>query len=174
MLPQFDAELGVNRGLIGSPSDDVLSGSGGDDFIYGGRGADTLQGGAGDDFLDGGKGVDRAIGGDGNDTITIGGGSFIGSYEHQNNNVLSGDIAAGGAGDDTLIVDFGGHGGNGYRILDGTVTGIETLSVLNHYSRWNQLFLTSEIFSTFTSIEIASQNYPWGETSRGYCLRKWR
>ncbi|MCQ4160817.1 hypothetical protein NON00_12855 [Roseomonas sp. GC11] len=95
--------------LSGTPLNDKISGTSGDDIIFGGTdtssynpagtgndtlagnaGQDTLIGGDGDDILSGGAGNDALYGGDGNDTLNGGTGA---------------DYLEGGAGDDTL------HGG---------------------------------------------------------------
>lgn len=73
--------------VLGSPMDDVLSGSGGRNVIWGGDGSDTLEGLAGDDWLYGGDGNDVTNGGDGTDVLTGDAG---------------GDLLAGAAGFDTV------------------------------------------------------------------------
>jgi Ca2+-binding RTX toxin-like protein len=64
----FDASASASAILIGSASNDTLSGSNGWDFIDGGAGNDTLSGGAGNDILRGGTGADLLYGGAGNDS----------------------------------------------------------------------------------------------------------
>ncbi len=63
---------------------------------------------------------------------------------------------------DTLVIDFNWRQGNSYRLLDGTVQGIEILRVVNS-SYEDRVFLSAEIFSQLISMEIPSQNYPWGD-----------
>lgn len=86
--------------INGTPGDDVLNGTAGDDEINGLAGNDTLNGlggndtlngGDGSDTLDGGAGSDQMDGGDGDDTLLTRDGS---------------EIAHGGAGADTLTVDY--------------------------------------------------------------------
>jgi Ca2+-binding RTX toxin-like protein len=64
----FNASASASAILIGSASNDTLTGSNGWDFIDGGAGNDTLSGGAGNDILRGGAGIDHLYGGVGNDT----------------------------------------------------------------------------------------------------------
>ncbi len=73
--------------ISGTPGNDTLVGTVGDDSISGGRGNDTLTGNAGNDTLDGGQGADLVDGGPGNDLIT---------------GVDSADTVTGGLGDDTI------------------------------------------------------------------------
>lgn len=55
----------------GGAGNDVLRGTGGDDYLEGGAGDDTLLGLGGDDLLRGGPGSDRIDGGYGNDTASF-------------------------------------------------------------------------------------------------------
>lgn len=55
----------------GSNGDDVLIGRTGNDALFGGLGDDVLQGGGGDDRLHGGLGEDRIFGGSGFDTLDV-------------------------------------------------------------------------------------------------------
>lgn len=86
----------------GNLGDDGLAGGDGNDEVWGGLGADILSGGAGDDTLSGfvtgaagaggmtgAEGSDQLVGGDGNDLLLLG----------------HGDIAQGGAGNDTFDLD---------------------------------------------------------------------
>jgi hypothetical protein len=80
-----------NDGLFGTRGDDVIVGLGGNDQIYGnggndticgGDGKDVIWGGTGNDWIDGGPGDDRIIGIGGTDTLLGGPGSdrlFAGS-----------------------------------------------------------------------------------------------
>ncbi len=61
--------------IYGSDNADVLTGTGGNDWIHGNIGADVIDGGAGGDSLFGGSGRDRLIGGVGADTMSGGAGS---------------------------------------------------------------------------------------------------
>ncbi len=116
-----------NDALNGNLGDDHLSGDAGDDTLLGGSGNDILTGGLGNDVLSGfdlhasanagmtgADGADQLFGGEGNDTLLLG----------------HGDIAAGGAGDDSFVLD---HRFNdaalGYRITDYT-PGSDQIEVL--------------------------------------------
>jgi Ca2+-binding RTX toxin-like protein len=57
--------------IIGTNSNDVLTGGRGDDTLTGLAGNDRLTGGEGQDLLDGGTGIDTMIGGTGNDTYSV-------------------------------------------------------------------------------------------------------
>ncbi|MEZ0308924.1 MAG: calcium-binding protein, partial [Ramlibacter sp.] len=72
--------------ILGVSSDDLVSGTAGNDVLEGGLGQDTLLGEAGNDSLDGGLGNDLLQGGDGNDQLS----------DNYGNNTL-----VGGAGSDT-------------------------------------------------------------------------
>ena len=85
-LPNVDAELSSNQGILGSASDDVITGSGNSDTIFGGRGSDILSGGEGDDNLYGGSGSNQISGGAGDDNIYV-------DY-----NSVNGEIVDGGEG----------------------------------------------------------------------------
>lgn len=92
-----------NDQLYGNIGDDSLAGGDGNDELWGGSGADILEGGVGDDTLSGflhgtagaggmvgTEGIDQLIGGDGNDVLTLG----------------HGDLAQGGAGNDSFDLDL--------------------------------------------------------------------
>ncbi|MBN4177581.1 hypothetical protein GSU75_04864 [Pseudomonas savastanoi pv. phaseolicola] len=91
--------------LIGTESDDSITGYASGDKLSGLVGNDILSGRGGDDVLDGGDGKDTLNGEDGNDTLLGGAG----------NDSLSGgignDVLDGGAGNDTLD---GGKGSDTY------------------------------------------------------------
>lgn len=70
-----------------------LYGEGGDDIIIDAKGNSKLDGGKGNDYLDGGAGVDKFYGGDGDDVV-----KFQPAIDKS---------ADGGAGKDTLKVNFG-------------------------------------------------------------------
>jgi RTX calcium-binding nonapeptide repeat (4 copies) len=91
--------------IVGTPGDDLLYGTDGDDTIYGlegddglygGSGTDVLHGGAGNDVLYAGTGLNYIYGDEGDDLLLI---KYIGS-------VLSGGTWDGGAGFDSLSLDF--------------------------------------------------------------------
>ena len=100
-----DIELEFNT-IIGSNTDDVLTGLSGSDWIEGINGDDKIDGGAGQDYVDGGEGHDTLNGGADNDTLSGGDG----------NDSLNGgsgnDTLSGGAGDDQL------DGGDGKDTVD--------------------------------------------------------
>jgi Ca2+-binding RTX toxin-like protein len=79
-----------NDDLTGDDGANSLSGGGGQDTLDGGDGADRLAGGADHDRLDGNLGKDRLNGGDGNDTLT-GGARY--------------DLLTGATGADTFLFD---------------------------------------------------------------------
>jgi predicted extracellular nuclease len=134
---------GLQATIIGTPGDNVLNGTngndvivgmGGDDIINGGNGNDVICGNAGDDTLNGGNGNDTLLGsfgddildgGNGNDTLS--GGDGVDQLLGQNgNDTLSGgngnDTLTGHNGNDTLDGDAGNDtltGHNGDDILDG-------------------------------------------------------
>ncbi|KPW44116.1 Calcium binding hemolysin protein, partial [Pseudomonas syringae pv. berberidis] len=91
--------------LIGTESDDSITGYASGDKLSGLVGNDILSGRGGDDVLDGGDGKDTLNGEDGNDTLLGGAG----------NDSLSGgagnDVLDGGTGNDTLD---GGKGSDTY------------------------------------------------------------
>ena len=110
------SELGPPAELIGTPGDDVISGTNRGDLINGLGGNDILQGRGGDDRVLGGSGRDDIGGGTGNDTL-------LGQQEADRISGGSGeDSINGGNGADTL---FGGsdndtlNGGNGSDRLIG-------------------------------------------------------
>jgi serralysin len=74
--------------ISGTPENNILYGSSGDDSIQGLGGSDTLDGQAGNDRLDGGTGNDRLFGSSGDDIL-------IGSSGR--------DVLNGGAGSDRLL-----------------------------------------------------------------------
>jgi Ca2+-binding RTX toxin-like protein len=120
----FDTGLGTpavyltNWGNIGTKSADFVMtkdaggtgiGGQGDDFLMGGQGQDILIGGLGNDIIRGGAGSDKLIGNAGNDLIYV--------------NRGDGDLALGGAGADTFVIQGPSSAGLGVgtqtsRILD--------------------------------------------------------
>lgn len=100
---------------VGGAGNDVLSGGTGDDFLDGGDGNDTLIGGAGNDTLRGGAaGLDLHYGGDGDDVIIV----------DRASDIVAGERYDGGAGQDSLILNFNTDGD-----LSGvTLAGVESLT----------------------------------------------
>lgn len=106
--------------IFGTSGNNVLNGTGANDFIDGEEGNDTLFGGNGNDFLNGEEGDDFHDGGSGDDIIDgdVGNDTLLGGA---NNDFLDGedgqDVLNGGGGNDTLIGEDGndnltGGGGN--------------------------------------------------------------
>ena len=99
----------------GTAGDDVLAGGSGDDLLDGGDGNDTLTAGAGNDTLrGGGAGLDLHYGGDGDDVILV----------DRASDIVAGELYDGGAGQDSLILNFNSDG----DISGVTLTGIESLT----------------------------------------------
>jgi peptidoglycan/xylan/chitin deacetylase (PgdA/CDA1 family) len=95
---------------VGSPRNDVLSGTPGPNRLLGGPGDDVVRGGLRSDILRGGLGADFLVGGAGNDMLSVDGGN---------------DRLGGGDGSDTLVDAtgrdrlFGGDGRDMLRSRDG-------------------------------------------------------
>lgn len=68
---------GVNFNLYGNVLDNVINGSGGNDYLDGDEGNDVVVGGLGDDVLQGGLGDDLVIGGAGYDMMGGGPGADV-------------------------------------------------------------------------------------------------
>jgi len=79
--------------LSGNNGDDIIYGLDGHDFMSGGNGNDSLYGGVGNDVLSGDNGNDRLDGGSGNDILAGGNGD---------------DVLTGGAGADIFVFSKGG------------------------------------------------------------------
>jgi Ca2+-binding RTX toxin-like protein len=99
---------GLNR-LEGNAGTDRIDGGAGTDFAYGHDGEDTIRGFAGGDLLFGGADPDDLDGGDGADLLVPGSGGDT-----------KGDKAAGGAGDDTIVVIDVTRGGEFAVVPTGT------------------------------------------------------
>ena len=93
---QFDA---IPQGS----DDDTVNAGDGDDYVDAGLGDDSVSGGSGNDTIQGGHGSDTLSGDAGNDTIYTG----------------SGDVATGGDGDDTFLIDGSQLGGGAINITGG-------------------------------------------------------
>ena len=97
----------VNPPVFGTPGNDTLVGTDGNDQLFGLAGVDVLIGGEGNDTLNGGAGGDVLLGGNGRDLLIGGPG---------------GDVLDGGNGNDTLRGGGGGDillGGDGNDVLTG-------------------------------------------------------
>ena len=93
--------------IVGTPGDDNIDGTSGDDVIVGLAGNDRIRGLGGSDVICGGDGDDRLVGGSGADILSGGDGN---------------DFIAGDAGKDRLVGDDGDdalRGGGGDDELDG-------------------------------------------------------
>lgn len=100
--------------IKGDDSDNVLDGTGGNDYIYGYAGEDTLSGGDGNDVLYGGAGADTLYGGEGNDQLSGGEGA---------------DYMVGGNGNDSYFVDDIGD-----EVIEFSAGGVDTVvSTLKNY-----------------------------------------
>lgn len=85
--------------ILGTESNEVLTGGSGIDTIDGGGGNDIINSGAGDDIIDGGSGSDRLNGGSGSDTMIYNlSDSLVGG--------ATTDIYTGGSGTDTLRIEL--------------------------------------------------------------------
>jgi Ca2+-binding RTX toxin-like protein len=111
--------------IIGSDSDDILTGHAGADTISGGAGGDLLGGRDGDDVISGGAGQDYIDGGAGNDSLAGDAGDDA-AQGHDGNDLMTGgagnDTLAGHMGDDALHGDEGEDtllGGSGADEMDG-------------------------------------------------------
>ncbi|WP_052120833.1 calcium-binding protein [Inquilinus limosus] len=94
--------------ISGTANGDVLAGGDENDRIDGLGGSDVLLGNGGDDTLNGGDGNDELYGGGGSNTLNGGGGDDAVTVTRTFGDPASVDIVNGGAGADTLIVDFAG------------------------------------------------------------------
>jgi VCBS repeat-containing protein len=114
--------LRVIGGIVGTPEQDVLFGTGVGDRIYGLGSDDSLYGLEGDDMLDGGDGNDDLFGDIGNDKLVGGDGSDH-LYGMDGNDQL-----LGGAGDDFLSDNdgvnslYGGDGNDTIELYNPTAT----------------------------------------------------
>jgi Ca2+-binding RTX toxin-like protein len=106
----------LDRGIVGTDENDVLTGNVGVDILRGLAGNDSLHGGEGNDTLFGGTGNDFVVGNPGDDVLVAGDGSDL-VYGGPGNDSISGDEGDdeiwGHAGADTL------SGGLGNDTLDG-------------------------------------------------------
>jgi hypothetical protein len=92
-----------NDNIDGRGGNDTIDAGKGDDLVEGGAGNDKIKGGEGDDLIIGGAGKDTVTDGPGNDYVNLGPGDDTFVY-YVDENVGSVDFAAGGDGDDTLIL----------------------------------------------------------------------
>lgn len=104
--------------IVGTKSDDVFSGEGGNDLLQGFEGNDTISGNFGNDTLNGGDGDDVLKGGWGSDSILGGAGDDFISGTHGKN------YLNGGSGSDTII----GIGAEDYIVSGSENDTIELIS----------------------------------------------
>jgi Ca2+-binding RTX toxin-like protein/subtilisin-like proprotein convertase family protein len=154
LLPNVDSEIVNEQGIIGSASDDVITGSVNADTIFGGRGSDVISGGAGDDIIYGGSGSNRLSGGAGDDTMYV-------DY-----NSVNGEIVDGGIGSDTLNIDFINSGNQTADLRNSVLTNIEIINFSNvpNYDYFN-VFIKSEQLSNleqFSNSHTPNNRYNGG------------
>jgi len=82
--------------ILGTESNEVLTGGSGIDTIDGGGGNDIINSGAGNDIIDGGSGSDRLNGGSGSDTLIY----------TLTENYGATDVYTGGSGRDTILLQL--------------------------------------------------------------------
>ena len=111
---------GGNDDINGQIGNDTIDGGSGDDTLTGGAGNDTLIGGNGNDTLDGGAGDDTLSGRQGQDTMTGGAGADTFRIMYPSGSNPSGSIIWEPEGQEDIITDFSGHGGQGDKIIVGT------------------------------------------------------
>jgi Ca2+-binding RTX toxin-like protein len=110
------ALVSIDVSEAGSPGDDVVIGTRGDDTLYGGAGDDTVLGLAGNDVLYGGTGKDGLNGGRGEDAL------YGGTGDDRLRGGFGNDLLDGGDDDDTLNGGFGNDtlsGGEGRDRMEG-------------------------------------------------------
>ena len=177
LLPTVDPLVAVSGGgVVGSKGDDTLTGSEHGDRLLGGRGADLLSGGAGSDTLIGGSGFDTLSGDAGDDRIVVEAGEFAGAtsqtlvvtgvqgttgYFDHRSSVVSADSVDGGAGNDTLAIDFGSHYGAGFVVNAGLIANVENLEL--SYSSSNAFVAIDA--STFKQFSSVTAKYQSGHSS---------
>jgi len=139
--------------ILGSSSQDFLSGGGCDDTISGGASIDNLFGNGGADILNGDAGGDTIFGDAGNDTINSGAGN---------------DQITGGTGRDTFVYDNLGSdfvGANADVITDFTPANTSESDVLR-LSASAFVGLTAGAAVTYTNV----LNAPAASTNTNYVL----
>lgn len=86
----------------GTPYNDTITGTVGDDMIYGNVGNDSINGSIGDDIIYGEDGDDNLIGGAGSDTLY--GGNGDDDLSDSDGAIAGNDKFYGGAGSDSLLI----------------------------------------------------------------------
>ncbi|HAG83459.1 MAG TPA: calcium-binding protein [Cyanobacteria bacterium UBA12227] len=142
-----------NDTLDGREANDTLSGLNGNDILLGGSGNDILDGGNGDDQLDGGTGADRLLGSNGND-ILVGGGNA-----DRLNGGAGNDTLTGSAGSDKFVFDSG-------RTFSGSDFGVD--SITDFVTGVDKIVVDQTTFGSITSSQIAiAANDSLAATSTG-------
>ena len=140
--------------LEGGDGDDNLYGSGGNDSLSGGAGRDVLLGDGGDDTFDGGAGSDSIVLGPGIDQAGGGEGDDVFRWSAD----TAGDSMQGGAGIDTLRVEFVGL--STVVLADTEVTaGGDGVASLGGIER---AFLQP---STFSAVEVDASAFTRGQVT---------
>ena len=125
--PQNDILNGTNGNdeIRAFDSEDTLNGRNGSDILYGAAGDDSLNGGLGNDLLNGNGDRDTINGGSGEDIVNGGSGNDIlrgGTNDDSLNGETDNDIIFGNAGNDTLNGGLNSdrlYGGDGIDSLVG-------------------------------------------------------
>lgn len=140
----------------GSGSADSMTASSSAVTFYGDGGADSLIGGSAGDTLYGGDGNDTLSGNDGNDSLVAGAGvdnlsGGIGSDTLDARGAGADDALTGGAGDDTILLDY--SAGFGSAMVDGG-DGKDTLVLYMSSSGSLELNTTNFPDAKFTGLEV--------------------
>lgn len=140
--------------FFGNLGNDTLKGLAGNDLLFGGYGDDKLDGGDGNDRLVGGYGSDTLIGGNGNDFIRTGvaGAGNVDLYAE-----TAKDSVDAGAGNDRVIVDIGDVALGG--------SGVDTLVLQSRPSDKGAAPLLKLDFALITSAKV--QTFGLGTTAAG-------
>lgn len=144
--------------VVGTPGNDLLRGTEGDDVICGRGGADKIIGLGGDDLLRGGKGPDTILGGTGDDRV-VGGADDDKLFGQAGDDTIRGDSGAdaviGGGGDDRL---GGAQGDDLIRAADGP-SNLDTVRC----GDGDDLLLADGVDDVRADCEHVEQNDPPGE-----------
>jgi Ca2+-binding RTX toxin-like protein len=103
--------------IVGTPGNDVMNGTVGDDVIVSGGGRDWIRARGGDDVICAGGARDVVLAGDGDDTVDAGAGR---------------DVVSGGVGDDTITGRAGADILTGGLGADALAGGLGADSLIGH------------------------------------------
>jgi Ca2+-binding RTX toxin-like protein len=141
---------GLVATIVGTPGDDVLTGSTEVDVIAAGKGDDRVEALAGNDFVCGGEGTDTLIGGEGADKLFdgLGGGVFRGGPDNDNMRgaVMVGEenqAVKGGPGRDFYALKFVLKDGAILSDLSGQVDLLHGRATINAAGQETRLPVTS-------------------------------